>query len=52
MPVSTGLTGQDLETVRDHLRRAFEIDSNWPVAALDDKDLEPLWNPLSRGQPS
>lgn len=37
----------DLETAKDYLRRTFEIDANWRVAALDDRDLAPLWNFLS-----
>lgn len=36
----------DLETAKDHLRRAFKIDAHWRAAALDDKDLEPLWSTL------
>jgi hypothetical protein len=28
------------------LKEAFEIDLNWRVAALDDPDLQPLWNDL------
>lgn len=36
----------DLETAKEHLRRAFEIDANWRVAALEDPDLEPLWSTL------
>lgn len=38
----------DLETAKDHLHRAFEIDSNWRVAALEDEDLEPLWSYLGQ----
>ena len=33
----------DLESAKRYLKRAFEIDPNWRIAALDDKDLEPLW---------
>lgn len=36
----------ELETAKDYLRRAFAIDANWRAAALDDKDLEPLWSTL------
>jgi hypothetical protein len=39
----------DLETAQDRLMRAFAIDSNWRVAALDDQDLEPLWDFLNQG---
>jgi tetratricopeptide (TPR) repeat protein len=38
----------ELETAKDHLRRAFQIDPNWREAALDDKDLEPLWSFLDQ----
>ena len=38
----------DLETAKDHLSRAFEIDSNWRMAALEDRDLEPLWSTLGQ----
>jgi tetratricopeptide (TPR) repeat protein len=34
---------RDLEPAKEYLKRAFEIDPNWRIAALDDKDLEPLW---------
>jgi tetratricopeptide (TPR) repeat protein len=36
----------DLETAKDYLRRAFEIDSHWRLAALEDQDLKPLWSTL------
>lgn len=36
----------DLETAKDYLRRAFEIDSHWRLSALEDRDLEPLWSTL------
>jgi tetratricopeptide (TPR) repeat protein len=35
-----------IESAKDYLKRAFEIDSNWRNAALDDEDLEPIWNSL------
>jgi tetratricopeptide (TPR) repeat protein len=34
----------ELEKAKEYLRRAFEIDSNWRAAALDEKDLESLWD--------
>ena len=32
----------DLQTARDYLKRAFEIDSSRRITALDDPDLQPL----------
>jgi hypothetical protein len=37
---------QDIENGRNYLEKAFEIDSNWRKAALDDADLKPLWDSL------
>ena len=31
---------------KDYLKKAFEIDLNWRSAALEDKDLKPLWESL------
>lgn len=31
---------------RSHLRRAFALDSNYRVSALEDEDLKPLWPEL------
>lgn len=39
---------RDLETAKDCLRRAFEIDLSWRETALEDRDLEPLWNFLGQ----
>jgi hypothetical protein len=36
----------EIETARNYLKKTFEIDLNWRVAALKDKDLEPLWDSL------
>jgi len=33
----------DLESVKKYLKRAFEIDPNWRLQALEDEDLEALW---------
>ncbi|SRR6266480_2512575 len=33
----------DLDMAKEYLRRAFEIDPNWRIIALDDIDLKPLW---------
>jgi tetratricopeptide (TPR) repeat protein len=36
----------DVETAKNCLKRAFEIDSNWRMVALEDQDLRPLWESL------
>ena len=36
----------DIETAKNYLKKAFEIDSTWRLKALDDEDLRPLWNSL------
>src|SRR5207249_1825219 len=36
----------DLESARNFLKRAFEIDPTWRLLALEDEDLKPLWNDL------
>ncbi len=36
----------NLGVARNYLKQAFAIDSNWRVAALDDEDLEPLWDSI------
>jgi hypothetical protein len=35
-----------LDSAKDYLKRAFEIDSNWRIAALDDEDLKVVWDSL------
>jgi tetratricopeptide (TPR) repeat protein len=37
---------RDLQTAKDYLNQAIKIDLSWRIAALDDKDLEPLWETL------
>jgi tetratricopeptide (TPR) repeat protein len=37
----------NLESAKKYLKRAFEIDSTWRIAGLEDEDLEPLWISLS-----
>jgi tetratricopeptide (TPR) repeat protein len=37
---------EDLESAKDYLKRAFEIDPNWRLQALEDEDLQPLWDSL------
>ena len=36
----------DIENAKDYLRRAFGIDLNCRMAALEDEDLKPLWDSL------
>jgi tetratricopeptide (TPR) repeat protein len=36
----------DIEMAKNYLKEAFEIDLNLRIAALEDEDLEPLWNSL------
>jgi tetratricopeptide (TPR) repeat protein len=36
----------EIETAKDYLKRAFEIDSSWRMSALEDEDLRPLWDSL------
>ena len=36
----------EIETATNYLKKAFEIDLNWRMAALDDEDLKPLWESL------
>jgi tetratricopeptide (TPR) repeat protein len=36
----------NLESSKNYLKEAFEIDLNWRKAALDDEDLKPLWDSL------
>ena len=36
----------DLKTAKNYLKKAFEIDLNLRMAALEDEDLKPLWQSL------
>ena len=36
----------DIQNAKRYLRKAFEIDLNWRMAALADEDLKPLWKSL------
>ena len=36
----------ETETAKRYLKKAFEIDLNWRMAALEDEDLRPLWDSL------
>jgi tetratricopeptide (TPR) repeat protein len=38
----------ELDTAKDYLREAFGIDPKWRMAALEDRDLDPLWHFLSQ----
>jgi tetratricopeptide (TPR) repeat protein len=37
---------RETETAKNYLKQAFKIDSNCRTMALDDPDLQPLWNDL------
>jgi tetratricopeptide (TPR) repeat protein len=36
----------ETQKAKDYLKEAFEIDLNWRIAALEDEDLELLWESL------
>jgi tetratricopeptide (TPR) repeat protein len=36
----------DIETAKNYLKKAFKVDLNWRMAALEDEDLKPLWDSL------
>jgi tetratricopeptide (TPR) repeat protein len=36
----------EIQNAKNYLKKAFEIDSNWRMAALEDEDLKPLWASL------
>jgi Tfp pilus assembly protein PilF len=36
----------DLQNAKNYLKKAFKIDLNWRMAALQDEDLKLLWNSL------
>ena len=36
----------EMKKAKRYLKKAFEIDLNWRKAALEDEDLEPLWDSL------
>ena len=36
----------DIQNAKNYLKKAFEIDLNWRMAALEDEDLKLLWNSL------
>jgi tetratricopeptide (TPR) repeat protein len=37
---------RDVQNAKRYLKKAFEIDSNWRVAALEDADLQPIWDSI------
>jgi len=37
----------EMEKARRYLKETFEIDLNWRKAALEDEDLQPLWDSVS-----
>jgi tetratricopeptide (TPR) repeat protein len=39
-----------IDSARDYLNQVFEIDAQWRLAALEDPDLEPLWQSLGKGK--
>jgi hypothetical protein len=36
----------DIKMAKNYLKKAFEIDLNWRMAALEDEDLKLLWDSL------
>jgi len=36
----------DVESAKNYLKKAFELDSSWREKAFDDPDLKPLWEAL------
>jgi hypothetical protein len=36
----------DIETAKNYLKKAFEIDSSWRLDVLNDEDLKPVWDAL------
>ena len=36
----------EIENAKNYLKKAFEIDPNWRLQALEDEDLKPLWDSL------
>jgi hypothetical protein len=37
---------RQIDSAKQYLKRAFEIEPNWRLQALEDKDLKPLWDYL------
>lgn len=36
----------EIQNAKNYLKKAFEVDSTWRIAALEDEDLKPLWESL------
>jgi len=36
----------DIQNARNYLKKVFAIDLNWRVAALEDADLQPIWDSI------
>jgi hypothetical protein len=36
----------EIDSAKNYLKKAFEIDSGWRLQALDDEDLKPFWDSL------
>jgi tetratricopeptide (TPR) repeat protein len=36
----------NIDSAKNYLKKAFEIDLNWRMTALEDEDLKPLWESL------
>jgi Tfp pilus assembly protein PilF len=36
----------EIQKAKNYLEKAFEIDLNWRMTALEDEDLKPLWESL------
>ena len=37
---------EDIETAKNYLKKSFKIDPNWRSLALEDEDLNPLWDSM------
>jgi len=46
LPVCQDLLTDPYVVFKNHLKKAFEIDLNWRMAALEDEDLKLLWDSL------
>jgi tetratricopeptide (TPR) repeat protein len=36
----------EIDSAKNYLNKAFEIDSSWRLQAVDDEDLKPMWDSL------
>jgi tetratricopeptide (TPR) repeat protein len=37
---------REIDSAKNYLKKAFEIDSSWRLNALNDEDLKPMWDSL------